>query len=49
MMIVILLVIGVILSTTASFVFEIPWLMPILGTAVPYPIFLLQIRPQQSI
>ncbi|WP_334836629.1 hypothetical protein [Nostoc sp.] len=40
MMIVIILVIGVILSTTASFVFEVPWLMPILGTAVPYSPFL---------
>lgn len=47
MMIVILLVIGVILSTTASFAFGVPWLMPILGTAVPYPIFLLQVRRQQ--
>ena len=47
MMIVIFLVIGVILSTTASFVFGVPWLMPILGTAVPYPIFLLQVRRQQ--
>ncbi|MBN3911359.1 MAG: hypothetical protein HWQ35_33940 [Nostoc sp. NMS1] len=47
MMIVIFLVIGVILSTTASFVFGVPWLMPILGTTVPYPIFFLQIRRQQ--
>ncbi len=47
MMIVTLLVIGVILSTTTSFVFGVPWLMPILGTAVPYPIFLLQVRRQQ--
>ncbi|MEA5605973.1 hypothetical protein [Nostoc sp. UHCC 0252] len=47
MMIVIFLVIGVILSTTASFVFGLPWLMPILGAAIPYPIFFLQVRRQQ--
>ncbi|MBW4423628.1 MAG: hypothetical protein KME50_03950 [Nostoc desertorum CM1-VF14] len=47
MMIAIFLVIGVILSTTASFVFGIPWLMPILGAAVPYPIFFLEVRRQQ--
>ena len=47
MMIVTFLVIGVILSTTASFVFGVPWLMPILGAAVPYPIFFLQVHRQQ--
>ena len=47
LMIVIFLVIGVILSTTASFVFGIPWLMPIFGAAVPYPILFLQVRRQQ--
>ncbi|MEH2289157.1 hypothetical protein [Nostoc sp.] len=47
MMIVIFLVIGVILSTTASFVFRVPWLMPILGAAIPYPIFFSQVRRQQ--
>ena len=47
MMIVIFLVIGVILSTTASFAFGIPWLMPIFGAAVPYPIFFLYVRRQQ--
>lgn len=47
MMILVFLVIGVILSTTASFVFGVPWLMPILGAAVPYPIFFLQVRRQQ--
>ncbi|MCC5609928.1 hypothetical protein LC612_24925 [Nostoc sp. CHAB 5834] len=47
MIIVIFLVISVILSTTASFVFGLPWLMPILGAAVPYPIFFLQVRRQQ--
>lgn len=46
-MIVIFLVIGVILSTTASFVFGIPWLMPIFGAAVPYPILFLHVRRQQ--
>ncbi|MEH1832530.1 MAG: hypothetical protein V7L29_10725 [Nostoc sp.] len=47
MTIVIFLVIGVILSTTASFVFGIPWLMPIFGAAVPYPILFLHVRHQQ--
>ncbi|WP_375474332.1 hypothetical protein [uncultured Nostoc sp.] len=47
MMIVTFLVIGVILSTTASFVFGVPQLMPILGAAVPYSIFFLQVRRQQ--
>ncbi|MEH2248972.1 hypothetical protein [Nostoc sp.] len=46
-MIVIFLVIGVILSTSASFVFGIPWLMPIFGAAVPYPILFLHVRRQQ--
>ncbi|WP_138499684.1 hypothetical protein [Nostoc sp. PA-18-2419] len=46
-MIVIFLLVGVILSTTASFVFGIPWLMPIFGAAVPYPIFFLEVRRQQ--
>ncbi|MEH2071582.1 MAG: hypothetical protein V7K47_26085 [Nostoc sp.] len=46
-MIVILLLVGVILSTTASFVFGIPWLMPIFGAAIPYPIFFLEVRRQQ--
>ena len=47
MMIVIFLVLGVILSTTASFAYGVPWLMPILGAAVPYPIFFLQVHRQQ--
>ncbi|MBD6619435.1 hypothetical protein FNW02_27310 [Komarekiella sp. 'clone 1'] len=47
MMIVIFFVVGVILSTAASFVLGIPWLMPIFGAAVPYPIFLSQVRRQQ--
>jgi len=46
-MIVLFLTVGVTLSTIASFVFGIPWLMPILGAAVPYPIFFLQVRRQQ--
>ncbi|WP_375509680.1 hypothetical protein [uncultured Nostoc sp.] len=47
MMIVIFFIVGVILSTTASFIFGIPWLMPILGAAVPYPILFLKVRRQQ--
>ncbi|MDF5711179.1 MAG: hypothetical protein PUP90_26785 [Nostoc sp. S4] len=46
-MILIILIVGVILSTTASFVFGIPWLTPFLGAAVPYPIFFLLVRRQQ--
>ncbi len=34
MIVVIFLVIGVLVSTTASFVLGVPWLMPILGAVV---------------
>jgi hypothetical protein len=37
------LVVGAILTTTASFAFGIPWLMPILGAIVPYPLYLLHV------
>ena len=32
------------LSTAASFVFAVGWLVPILGAAVPYPLFLQQVN-----
>ncbi|MEQ8956316.1 MAG: hypothetical protein RLP02_00085 [Coleofasciculus sp. C2-GNP5-27] len=38
------LAVGAILTTTTSFVFAVAWLMPILGAAVPYPIFLFHVR-----
>ncbi|EGJ31522.1 MULTISPECIES: hypothetical protein [Moorena] len=41
------LAIGAILATIASFVFGVPWLVPILGAAVPYPIFLFHVRHRQ--
>jgi hypothetical protein len=41
------LIIGTILTTTASFVFKNPWLMPILGAAVPYPIYLIYIKQEK--
>lgn len=39
--------IGAVLSTTISFVISINWLMPILGSAVAYPVFLHLIRHRQ--
>lgn len=47
MMIFIFLVIGIIFSTTVSFLLGIPWLMPIFSAAVPYPIFLLKVHKQK--
>ena len=38
------LAVGAILTTIASFLLDMAWLMPILGAAVPYPIFLSQVR-----
>lgn len=38
------LVIGAVLSAIASFVLAVPWLTPLLGAAVIYPIFLYQVR-----
>jgi hypothetical protein len=39
-----LLAIGALLTTSASFILGVAWLTPILGAAVAYPIFLLQVR-----
>lgn len=39
-LILLVLIIGVVLSTTASFVIVVAWLTPILGAAVAYPVFL---------
>lgn len=42
-----LLVIGAILTTVASFIFQQPWLMPILCGVVIYPLFLLKVKQQK--
>lgn len=39
-----LLTFGAILSTISSFIFAVPWLMPILGGLVIYPLFLLKVK-----
>jgi hypothetical protein len=40
----ILLVVGTVLTAVASLIFGQPWLMPILGSLVIYPLFLLKVK-----
>lgn len=39
-----LLAAGAVLTTAVGFVLGVPWLLPLLGAAVPYPVFLLKVR-----